>query len=90
MQLNAVPQMCLLLTNLLLLTACEKVVFRSQCPPLVDYAQATQTKAADELEAETRPPCHPQDASSSCSATLTFILDYKTLRDKCRALEAGD
>ncbi len=79
----------LLLTSLVSLTACEGAISRTLCPTLQHYSAPFQDKAAAELESDARPPCHPLDASAECSALQTLVLDYKTLRDQCRALDSA-
>ena len=50
-------------------------------PPLVDYSDAVQDRAADELEA-LQPPCSRDVIVGDCSVAARMILDYATLREK--------
>ena len=58
-------------------------------PPLVDYSDAVQDRAADELEA-LQPPCSRDVIVGDCSVAAHMILDYATLREKIRAATADD
>jgi len=53
-------------------------------PPLVDYADAVQGLAADELE-QLGPPCARDVVIADCSALARMVTDYDVLRDKIRA-----
>jgi len=53
-------------------------------PPIVDYADAVQDLAADELE-RLGPPCARDVVLADCSALARFVTDYGVLRDKIRA-----
>ena len=52
-------------------------VVLAQCPPLIDYDQATLTKSAQELRALL--------AKDPRAATPVLMRDYRSLRDECRA-----
>mgnify|MGYP003135551760 CR=1 FL=1 len=58
-------------------------------PPLVDYSDAVQDRAAGELEA-LAPPCSRDVIVGNCSVAARMILDYATLREKIRAATADD
>ena len=61
---------------ILLVTACETVSINSTCPPLVEYSQDFQKRAAkryEELEKD--------------NELRVVITDGKVLRDKCRAIK---
>ena len=58
-------------------------------PPLVDYSDAVQSRAADELE-ELQPPCSRDVIVGDCSVAARMILDYATLREKIRAATKDD
>ena len=53
-------------------------------PPIVDYTDAVQDLAADELE-RLGPPCARDVVVADCSALARFVTDYGVLRDKIRA-----
>jgi len=53
-------------------------------PPIVDYADAVQDLAADELE-RLGPPCARDTVIADCSALARMVTDYGVLRDKIRA-----
>ncbi len=53
-------------------------------PPIVDYADAVQDLAADELE-RLGPPCARDVVLADRSALARFVTDYGVLRDKIRA-----
>ena len=53
-------------------------------PPIVDYSDAVQDLAADEL-GQLGPPCARDVVVADCSALARFVTDYGVLRDKIRA-----
>lgn len=53
-------------------------------PPIVDYSDAVQDLAADELS-QLGPPCARDTVIADCSALARFVTDYGVLRDKIRA-----
>jgi hypothetical protein len=83
---------CLLVINLLFLSACERVISKDVpvivLPHVKDYSGSFQEKLADELEEIQAGPCYSDYSLRSqpeeCSAILRVILDYGLLRDKLR------
>lgn len=53
-------------------------------PAIVDYSDAVQDLAADELS-QLGPPCARDTVIADCSALARFVTDYGVLRDKIRA-----
>ena len=58
-------------------------------PPVVEYPETLQRKAAEELKA-LPPPCSVSGAVEPCSALSRLILDYQLMRDQARALDTPD
>lgn len=61
--------------------AAEPVVV---APDIVDYSDAVQSRAADELE-QLGKPCPADDVIADCSAAARMILDYGRMREQVRA-----
>jgi hypothetical protein len=56
-------------------------------PPVVEYSESLQTKAAAELKA-LPPPCSRYQLRDPCSALSRLVMDYQLMRDQARALDA--
>ena len=58
-------------------------------PPLENYDPVVLSHAADELD-KLGAACPRTSIDDNCSALVTLINDYKTLRDKIKAIKKDD
>lgn len=77
----------LLLAGAIFLSGCESGVSSLVVsPPVIDYSDEVQQKAATEIES-LGPAC-PRDAVyGGCSAVVRMVIDYGWMRDKLRAVK---
>lgn len=58
-------------------------------PPLEDYSEEVRNKAADEMD-KLGAPCPRTELVADCSALVTLMNDYATLRKKIKEVKDGD
>jgi hypothetical protein len=73
---SAIADAAFAVALLLALSACTPTTVQTVCPTVTEYSQAFRDRLADELQS--LPPG---------SATLEFVADAITLRDRLRARE---
>lgn len=88
-RLRAAMLPAVMLSGMMLLSACETGSSSAVTPTLYSYTPAFQAQAAEELES--LPPACRRNVSdtSSCSPLATLVQDYGVVRAEMRAIREG-